>query len=127
MSKATTKKEEDFLRLIAAGCHTGNKNLDFNMKPYVSHKSKSGEHIINLEETYQKIKLAARVIVAVENPQEVIVVSERPYGQRAVIKFSHYTNTQASSSARWTPGTFTNQNTKQFYSFSWSRDSKWLV
>jgi len=52
--------------------------------------------------------LAARVIVAIENPQDIIVQSARPYGQRAVLKFAQYTNTHAIA-GRHTPGTFTNQ------------------
>jgi small subunit ribosomal protein SAe len=53
--------------------------------------------------------LAARAIAAVENPSDVIVVSSRPYGQRAVIKFAHYTGAISTRSSRWTPGTLTNQ------------------
>jgi len=62
----------------------------------------------------KKIKLAARVIVSVEKPEDIIVVCARPYGQRAVIKYAKYTGATATSSSRWTPGTLTNQNTKQF-------------
>ncbi|GKB88627.1 mitogen-activated protein kinase kinase kinase 17-like protein, partial [Tanacetum coccineum] len=32
--------------------------------------------------------MAARVIAAIENPQDIIVQSARPYGQRAVLKFA---------------------------------------
>ena len=35
-----------------------------------------------------KLMLAARVIVAIENPRDTIVQSARPYGQRAVLKFA---------------------------------------
>jgi small subunit ribosomal protein SAe len=66
-----------------------------------------------LQKTFEKIHLAARIIVAVENPQDVIAISARPYGQRAVLKFAHYTGAQCNSN-RYTPGTFTNQKTKQF-------------
>jgi len=52
--------------------------------------------------------LAARVIVAIENPQDIIVQSARPYGQRAVLKFAQYTGANAIA-GRHTPGTFTNQ------------------
>ena len=52
--------------------------------------------------------MAARVIVAIENPQDIIVQSARPYGQRAVLKFAQYTGTHAIA-GRHTPGTFTNQ------------------
>lgn len=110
----TTRREEDILRLLAAGCHFGTKNLNNGMKRYVDHKTKEGIHIIKVDETYQKIKIAARIIVTIENEADVIVVSARPYGQRAVIKFSNYTGAIPTSSSRWTPGTLTNQNTKKF-------------
>ena len=37
--------------------------------------------MINLEKTYEKLCLAARAIVAIENPQDIIAQSARPYGQ----------------------------------------------
>jgi small subunit ribosomal protein SAe len=73
----------------------------------------AGIHILDVNKTLEKIKLAARVIVAVENPADVIAISARPYAQRAVLKFAHYTGAQ-SIAGRYTPGTFTNQITKQF-------------
>lgn len=57
--------------------------------------------------------LAARVIAAIENPADVVAVSARPYGQRAVLKFSQYTGCQAIA-GRWTPGQLTNQIQKKF-------------
>ena len=32
--------------------------------------------------------VAARIIVAIENPKDIIVCSQRPYGSRAVLKFA---------------------------------------
>jgi small subunit ribosomal protein SAe len=58
--------------------------------------------------TWQKLMLAARVIVAIENPADVCAISARPYGQRAILKFSQYTGAQYVDS-RFTPGTLTNQ------------------
>ena len=43
----------------------------------------------------------------------MVVISARPYGQRAVLKFSQYTETNYFAN-RWTPGTLTNQNTPKF-------------
>merc|ERR1712066_107885 len=65
------------------------------------------------EETLNKIRLAARLISSVPNLDDVIVVSSRDLGQRAVIKFATYTGCAATSNARWTPGVLTNHNTKQ--------------
>jgi ribosomal protein uS2 len=73
----------------------------------------SGIYIINLGKTWEKLLLAARVIVAIENPQDMIVQSARPYGQRAVLKFAQYTGAHAIA-GRHTPGTFTNQMQTSF-------------
>lgn len=70
-------------------------------------------HLINIATTYDKIMLAARVIAAIDNPHDVVAVSARPYGQRAVLKFSQYTGCQAIA-GRWTPGQLTNQIQKKF-------------
>lgn len=43
----------------------------------------------------------------------MIAISARPYGQRAVLKFAQHTGAVAIA-GRFTPGTFTNHNTKQF-------------
>merc|ERR1712146_162502 len=64
--------------------------------------------------TMAKIKLAAKVIAGQPNLEDVIVVSSRDLGQRAVIKFATYTGCSATSNARWTPGVLTNHMTKQF-------------
>ena len=40
-----------------------------------------GVHIINLKKTWEKLLLAARIIVSIENPADVCVISARPYGQ----------------------------------------------
>ena len=43
--------------------------------------SMAGVHIINIKRTWEKLLLAARVIVSIENPADVCVISARPYGQ----------------------------------------------
>nr|GEZ41445.1 26S proteasome non-ATPase regulatory subunit 12 homolog A-like [Tanacetum cinerariifolium] len=43
-------------------------------------------YLFNLEKTLEKIEMAARVITAIEFPQDIIVQSSRPYGQRDPIK-----------------------------------------
>ena len=83
------------------------------MKKYVSEKNSVGNYIFNIDQTYARIKLAARMIASIPNPAEVIVVCAKEYGQRAVYKFGQYTQCTASASSRWIPGTLTNQNTKQ--------------
>jgi len=106
-------KEEDVAKMLACGAHLGTKNLEPAMEPYVWKRRNDGVHIINLQKTWEKLILAARIIVAIENPQDVCVISARPYGQRSVLKFAKYTGAQAIA-GRYTPGTFTNQIQEKF-------------
>lgn len=99
--------------MLSAGVHTGTRNSDDSMKEYIWRRRNDGVHILNIGKTWEKLILAARVIAAIENPEDVIAISARPYGMRAVLKFAHYTGAQ-SIAGRFTPGTFTNQITKQF-------------
>ncbi|CAN6457005.1 unnamed protein product [Victoria cruziana] len=108
-SKATlSQKEADIQMMLAADVHLGTKNCDFQMERYVFKRRTDGIYIINLGKTWEKLQLAARVIVAIENPQDIIVQSARPYGQRAILKFAQYTGAHPIA-GRHTPGTFTNQ------------------
>jgi small subunit ribosomal protein SAe len=72
-----------------------------------------GIHIINIGKTWEKLVFAARVIAAVENPNDVCVISARPYGHRAVLKYAANTGAQAIA-GRFTPGSFTNYITRSF-------------
>ncbi|OWM79864.1 40S ribosomal protein SA-like isoform X2 [Punica granatum] len=107
-ARQLSQKEADIQMMLAAEVHLGTKNCDFQMERYVFKRRNDGIYIINLGKTWEKLQLAARVIVAIENPQDIIVQSARPYGQRAVLKFAQYTGAHAIA-GRHTPGTFTNQ------------------
>lgn len=108
-----TQREEDIQKLLAAEAHIGTNNLENHMRQYVFKRRSDGIHLLNIGKTWEKIQLAARVLVTIENPADILSVSARPYGQRAVLKFAKYTNTR-SAAGRYTPGTFTNQITKRF-------------
>lgn len=106
-------KDEDISMLLAAQVHLGTKNVVQAMDPYVFKRRTDGVHIINLAKTYEKLVLAARVIVAIENPEDIVVISSRPYGQRAALKFASFVGARAVA-GRFTPGTFTNYITRAF-------------
>jgi small subunit ribosomal protein SAe len=99
--------------MLAAKVHLGTKNVDPNLQRYVWRRRQDGVYIINLGKTWEKLILAARIIAAIENPEDVIVISARPYGQRSVFKFAQHTGAQYIG-GRYTPGTFTNQIQKTF-------------
>jgi len=83
------------------------------MERYCWKRRSDGIHIINLAKTWEKLELAARVIAGIENPIDVCVISGPQIGQRAVLKYAHFTGAQAIS-GRFTPGTFTNQIQDKF-------------
>jgi len=124
MSGVLALKESDLKLMLAAKVHHGTRNLDNNMARYVwtrkfgsrekeRQTSGAGQYIIHLGKTWEKLVLAARIIVTIENPADVCVVSARPYGGRSVFKFAQ--NTGASYiGGRYTPGTFTNQIQARF-------------
>jgi len=108
-----TTKEEDVQMMLVCKTHLGTRNVDYRMKRYIFRRTVDGIHIIHLGKSWEKIMVAARMIVAIENPNDIIVASQRPYGSRAVLKFSQYTGANALA-GRWMPGTLTNQITQKY-------------
>lgn len=113
MAHQLSQKELDIQLMLAAQVHLGTKNCDYQMERYVFRRRQDGIYIMNLSKTWDKLMMAARVLVAIENPQDIIVQSARPYGQRAVLKFAQYTGAKAIA-GRHTPGTYTNQVQEKF-------------
>uniref|UniRef100_A0A7S0ZCX1 Small ribosomal subunit protein uS2 n=1 Tax=Timspurckia oligopyrenoides TaxID=708627 RepID=A0A7S0ZCX1_9RHOD len=107
------RRDEDVQKMLKCRTHLGTKNCDVLMAPYVHKRRKDGVHLIDLSRSWEQIQLAARIIVAIENPADVVAVAARPYGQRSVLKFAHYTGSQAVA-GRWTPGQLTNQICAKF-------------
>lgn len=116
--------------MLTANTHLGAENTNFQMEQYIFKRRSDGQqalissnpivlienfysilvgiNILNLKKTWEKLLLAARAIVAVEHAAEVFVISSRPYGQRAVLKFAAHTGATPIA-GRFTPGAFTNQ------------------
>lgn len=119
--------EDDIKQMVLAEVHLSTKNVtDPGMKTYVYGKSAEvashdmngpsqlpGVWIIDLQKTWDKLVLAARVLAAIENPESIYCVGQRLYAQRAIIKFAKETGATAAP-GRFTPGQFTNQVTQQF-------------
>jgi len=110
---ALNPKDDDIQKLLACQAHIGAKNLEPSMERYIWKRRTDGVFLINLQKTWEKLVLAARIIATIENPADVCVISARPYGQRAVLKFAKYIGAQAIA-GRFTPGTFTNQIQEKF-------------
>jgi len=113
--------EEDVRRMLACSVHIGTVNVSPTMERYVWKRNEEGVNIIDLRKTWEKLQLAARVIVAMNNPLDVCAVAlttgqtkQQPLAQRAVLKFSQVTGARHIA-GRYTPGTFTNRIQTNFF------------
>jgi len=113
MASPLALREEDVRLMLLGKVHLGTSFCDPNMERYTFKRKHDGQYILNLGKTWEKLQLAARAIVTIENPQDVVVISGRTWGQRAVFKYAQYTGAQYVA-GRYTPGTFTNQIQKKF-------------
>jgi len=65
--------------MIAANAHVGTENCTDLMASYIYKRNNEGVHIINLGRTWEKLMIAARVIAAIPNPRDILIVSNREY------------------------------------------------
>ena len=72
---ALTQRELDIQHMLTCQVHIGTHNLEHKMKDYVWRRRSDGVHIINVAKTWEKLHLAARIIVAIENPKDVVAIS----------------------------------------------------
>ncbi|KAF9263991.1 ribosomal protein S2, partial [Marasmius fiardii PR-910] len=115
LPSALSAAEDDMQLLLAAQCHIGIKDCDKQMEPYVWKRRPDvggKSHGKSYKNSHLEL-FAARIIAAVENPNDVCVISARPYGHRAVLKFAANTGAQAIA-GRFTPGSFTNYIARSF-------------
>jgi len=49
------------------------------MAPYIYKRNNEGIHIINVSKTWEKLMIAARIIAAIPNAKDVLIVSNREY------------------------------------------------
>lgn len=101
--------------MIAAEAYVGTQNVTKQMETYIFQRNKDGLYLLDLNKTWEKAMVAARIIAAVQSQckKDVLIVSSRPYAQRAILKFATYTGANYLG-GKWVPGTLTNQNTKKF-------------
>lgn len=101
--------------MIAAEVFVGTQNVTKQMENYMFRRNRDGLYCIDLAKTWEKTMVAARIIAAIQdkNKKDVLIVSSRPYAQRAILKFGTHTGANYLG-GKWVPGTLTNQNTKKF-------------
>jgi small subunit ribosomal protein S2 len=93
---------------LAAGVHIGTQQKSKDMKKFIYRVRGDGLYILDIRETDERIKTAARFIAQFEAPN-VLVVTSRQYGQYPARKFAETIGGMAVT-GRFIPGMLTNQN-----------------
>ena len=58
---------DDVKKMLIANAHIGNRNLEKAMKYYIYKRQADGVYVFNIDKTFAKLQLAARLFVAIEN------------------------------------------------------------
>ncbi|MDD1712219.1 MAG: 30S ribosomal protein S2 [Methanoregulaceae archaeon] len=93
---------------LAAGIHIGTQQKSKDMKKFIYRVRGDGLYILDIRETDERIKTAARFLAQFEAPN-VLVVTSRQYGQYPARKFAETIGGMAVT-GRFIPGMLTNQN-----------------
>jgi small subunit ribosomal protein S2 len=93
---------------LAAGIHIGTQQKSEDMKRFIYRVRGDGLYILDIRETDQRIKTAAKFLSRFNAP-DILVVTSRQYGQYPAKKFAD-TIGAMSLTGRFIPGTLTNPN-----------------
>ena len=93
---------------LAAGVHIGTQQKSKDMKKFIYRVRGDGLYILDIRETDERIKTAAKFLSQF-NPSNVLVVTSRQYGQYPAKKFAEMIGGMAVT-GRFIPGMLTNQN-----------------
>jgi len=93
---------------LAAGVHIGTQQKSKDMKKFIYRVRGDGLYILDIRETDERIKTAARFLAQFEAPN-ILVVTSRQYGQYPARKFADTIGGMAVT-GRFIPGMLTNQN-----------------
>jgi len=97
---------------MTSGVHIGTRQKTSDVKDFIYKVRNDGLYIIDVKKTDERIKTAAKFISKYD-PNNVLVVSIRQYGQKPILKLSENTGLQVLP-GRFRPGTLTNPNSKGF-------------
>jgi small subunit ribosomal protein S2 len=93
---------------LAAGIHIGTQQKSKDMKRFIYRVRGDGLYILDIRETDERIKTAAKFLSQFD-PTKILVVTSRQYGQYPAKKFADTIGGNAVT-GRFIPGMLTNQN-----------------
>lgn len=97
---------------LTSGVHIGTQQKSKDMKPFIFKVRSDGLYVLDVKQTDGRIRMAAKFI-AKYNPEEILIVSARQYGQKPVRVFGKAIGAKVLA-GRFTPGTMTNPKLADF-------------
>jgi small subunit ribosomal protein S2 len=97
---------------LAAGLHIGTQQKTHDMEKYIFRTRSDGLYVLDISKTNERIMSAGKFL-AKYNPEDILVVATRQYGQAPVKKFGEIIGCK-SIPGRFIPGTLTNPNYSKF-------------
>lgn len=97
---------------LAAGVHIGTQQKSSDMKNFIYRVRGDGLYILDIRETDERIKLAAKFLSQYD-PAKVLVITSRQYGQFPARKFADSVGATPII-GRYIPGTLTNPRLSRY-------------
>jgi small subunit ribosomal protein S2 len=91
---------------LTAGVHIGTQQKSADMKPFIFRVRTDGLYVLDVKQTDSRLREASKFLARYD-PEKILVVSTRQYGQKPVKVFAKHTNITAMP-GRFVPGTLTN-------------------
>ena len=115
--KSEAPKEESGMTVpeetyMTSGAHIGTRQKTANIKDFIYKVRNDGLYIIDVKKTDARIKTAAKFLAKFD-PNNVLIVSVRQYGQKPIRMLADNTGMQVLD-GRFRPGTLTNPNSKGY-------------
>jgi len=98
---------------LAAGIHIGTQQKTKDMKKFIYRVRQDGLYVLDVRKTDERLRVAGKFLAKFD-PEKVLAVSVRLYGQKPVKKFGEITGAKAIP-GRFLPGTMTNPSVKNFF------------
>lgn len=109
IDEGMTIPEETYM---TSGAHIGTRQKTSDIKEFIYKVRNDGLYIIDVKKTDNRIKTAAKFISKYD-PNNILIVSVRQYGQKPIRKLAEHTGIQVLD-GRFRPGTLTNPSSKGF-------------
>jgi small subunit ribosomal protein S2 len=97
---------------LAAGVHIGTQQKTQDMRKFIYRVRQDGLYVLDVRKTDERLRVAGKFLARFD-PESILAVSVRLYGQKPVKKFGDITGARTIP-GRFLPGTMTNPQVKNF-------------